>query len=166
MPRALVVAPLLGAGAAAAFLPSTWALDGLAREGQLGPGFWPRLALIGLGLACAAKAWEAWRDRPRSGPGTETTRLAAGPLATSIALVVGYVALAPILGFPLATGAFIALFARLAGLRSWKALAANVLLGTVGLLYVFVKVVYLPLPKGDGPFEAMTLALYRALRLF
>ncbi|MBI2157056.1 MAG: tripartite tricarboxylate transporter TctB family protein, partial [Candidatus Rokubacteria bacterium] len=31
---------------------------------------------------------------------------------------------------------------------------------------LFVKLVYLPLPKGDGPFEAVTLALYRALRLY
>jgi hypothetical protein len=36
----------------------------------------------------------------------------------------------------------------------------------VGLLYLFVKVVYLPLPKGDGPFEMLTLWLYRALRIF
>jgi len=26
--------------------------------------------------------------------------------------------------------------------------------------------VYLPLPKGDGPFEGFTLALYRALGIF
>jgi hypothetical protein len=45
-------------------------------------------------------------------------------------------------------------------------LAANALGGTVALLYLFVKVVYLPLPKGTGPFETVTLALYRALRLF
>ena len=51
-------------------------------------------------------------------------------------------------------------------MRSWLALVASVTLGTTGLLYVFVKVVYLPLPKGEGPFEALTLALYRALRLF
>jgi hypothetical protein len=29
-----------------------------------------------------------------------------------------------------------------------------------------VKLVYLPLPKGAGPFETLTLALYRTLRLF
>ena len=41
-----------------------------------------------------------------------------------------------------------------AGTRSLAALAATVVLGTLGLLYLFVKLVYLPLPKGDGPFEA------------
>jgi hypothetical protein len=39
-------------------------------------------------------------------------------------------------------------------------------LGTVGLLYLFVKLVYLPLPKGDGPLEVVTLGLYRVLRIF
>jgi hypothetical protein len=36
----------------------------------------------------------------------------------------------------------------------------------VGLLHLVVRLVYLPLPKGDGPFETLTLALYRALRIF
>jgi hypothetical protein len=38
--------------------------------------------------------------------------------------------------------------------------------GTVILLYVFVKLVYLPLPKGAGPLEGLTIALYRALGIF
>jgi hypothetical protein len=45
-------------------------------------------------------------------------------------------------------------------------IAGNVVVGTVLLLYVFIKFVYLPLPKGDGLFESFTLALYRALYLF
>jgi putative tricarboxylic transport membrane protein len=79
---------------------------------------------------------------------------------------VAYAALAPVLGFPLTTLAFIAAFMTLAGARSAAGLAAGAVLGTVLLVYVFVKAVYLPLPKGDGPFEALTLALYRALRIF
>jgi len=53
-----VAAPLLGVVLAAVLFPGTWSLDGMAREGQLGPGFWPRLALLGLALACAAKGLE------------------------------------------------------------------------------------------------------------
>ena len=70
------------------------------------------------------------------------------------------------LGFALASALFVAAFLGLCGMRSLPAIAANVVIGTIGLLYLFVKVVYLPLPKGDGPFEALTLVLYRALRLF
>ena len=76
------------------------------------------------------------------------------------------VALTPVLGFPLTTAAFIAAFMALAGGRSRVGLGASAVVGTVGLIYVFVKIVYLPLPKGDGPFETLTIALYRALRVF
>ena len=34
------------------------------------------------------------------------------------------------------------------------------------VLYVFVKVVYLPLPKGVGIFEELTVTLYRLLGIF
>jgi hypothetical protein len=54
----------------------------------------------------------------------------------------------------------------LCGARSVATIAASVVLGTVGLLLLFVRLVYLPLPKGNGPFEALTLALYRTLHLF
>lgn len=161
-----VAAPLLGLVLAAALWPATRSLSDLAREGALGPGFWPRLSLLGLALACLAKAVEEWRRarawawRPAPPP------IAPGRLAGGIALIVAYAALAPVLGFPLTTAAFIVAFMALAGLRSWAGLAASAAIGTVALVYVFVKAVYLPLPKGDGPFEALTLALYRALGIF
>jgi putative tricarboxylic transport membrane protein len=72
----------------------------------------------------------------------------------------------PRVGFPLATAGFVAGFMGLAGARSVAGIAAASLLGTVALLLVFVGAVYLPLPKGDGPFEALTIGLYRALGLF
>jgi putative tricarboxylic transport membrane protein len=135
----------------------------------LGPGFWPRVALVGLGLACLAKFVEEWR---RGLAGTAVVARAApapisrGKLATGIALIVGYVLLTPSLGFPLVTALFIAAFMALCGARSVATIAASVVLGTVGLLLLFVRLVYLPLPKGNGPFEALTLALYRTLHLF
>ena len=160
-------APLLGVALALALLPWTWGLDVMARG--LGPGFWPRLALAGLALACVAKFVEEWR-RTRAdvvaGAGAGPAPISCGKLAAGIALILGYVLLTPPAGFALVTGLFIAAFMMLCGARSTLAVAANVVIGTVGLLYAFVRLVYLPLPKGDGPFEALTLALYRALRLF
>jgi hypothetical protein len=61
---------------------------------------------------------------------------------------------------------FIAGFMVLAGATSPLLVAANTVLGAVGLLYLFVKVVYLPLPKGAGALESATVALYRALGIF
>jgi putative tricarboxylic transport membrane protein len=157
-------APLLGMIVAAALYPATRSLDDVAREGSLGPGFWPRLALLGLALACAAKTMEEWRAAARAG--TEREPISVATLAAGIALIVVYAALTPVLGFPLTTAAFIVAFMALAGMRSPAGLGASAVIGTVGLIYVFVKVVYLPLPKGDGPFEALTIALYRILRVF
>ena len=164
MSRARAAAPLLGVIVAAALYPATRSLDGIAREGSLGPGFWPRLALLGLALACAAKAVQEWRGAALHDGDREP--ISGMTLAAGIALIVLYAALTPVLGFPITTAAFIVAFMRLAGLRSRAGLAASAVAGTVGLIYIFVKVVYLPLPKGDGPFETLTIAFYRALRVF
>jgi putative tricarboxylic transport membrane protein len=160
--------PALGAVLAIALLPGSFGLDSVAREAQLGPGFWPRLALIGLALACVAKGVEEWRRAPARGDGAGRSRapMSRPVLGAAVALMVGYVALAPVLGFALTTALFAAAFLALGGTRSRATLAACAVGGTVALLFLFVKFVYLPLPKGDGPFETLTLALYRALRIF
>ncbi len=169
MPPLRLIAPLGGVALAVALYPGTWGLDALAR-GQLGPGFWPRMALIGLAGACAAKFVEEWRRARRAGviaaEAAEPAPIARAKLVAGIVSILLYALLAPWLGFALATAVFVAAFLVLCGMRALPAIVANVVIGTIGLLYLFVKVVYLPLPKGDGPFEALTLVLYRALRLF
>ena len=100
-------------------------------------------------------------SRPGALPRVSTSRLALG-----MACILAYVIAAPRLGFPLATAAFIVAFMVVAGARRAPGIAATALLGTVILLYTFIKLVYLPFPKGDGPFERVTLALYRALGIF
>jgi hypothetical protein len=162
-----VAAPLLGLLLAAGLFVQAADLDAVAAPGQLGPGFWPRLALAGLGLACLVRLVQAGRSGgPRAGPGEPGPALARGVLALAIAAVLGYVAVLPLAGFPLATAGFVVAFMALGGARSPTGVAASAVAGTVLLLYVFVKLVYLPLPKGDGPFETLTVALYRALRIF
>lgn len=167
---ARVVAPLAGVALAVGLVLASRGLDEVAREGQLGPGFWPRLVLAGLGLACLLKALGDWRrgtPDPAAGAAMEpASEISRARLAAGIALIVLYVLAAPWLGFMLATTAFIAAFMALAGARSPLAITANAVAGTAILLYAFVRVVYLPLPKGEGVFETLTLAVYRALRIF
>jgi putative tricarboxylic transport membrane protein len=159
-------APLVGLGLALVLLAATRGLDAVARAGQLGPGFWPRLVLVGLAVACLLKAVGEWRTG--RGPDATAAREAidAGRLALGIALIVLYVLVTPWTGFAMATVAFVAAFMTLAGARSPLSIAAHALLGTVILLYAFVRVVYLPLPKGEGAFETLTLLVYRVLRIF
>jgi putative tricarboxylic transport membrane protein len=165
-----VAAPLAGLVLAGGLFLGARGLDEIAREGQLGPGFWPRLVLAGLGLACLLKALSEWRRAtPSLGLGTETEsagEISRARLAIGILLIVLYVLAAPWTGFMLATAAFIAAFMVLAGARSPVAIAAHAVVGTVVLLYTFVRIVYLPLPKGEGALETLTLAVYRALRIF
>jgi hypothetical protein len=159
-------APLLGVVIALALLVASRGLDTVSAPGQLGPSFWPRLVLAGLVLACLAKAWEEARRSVRDAGEADAPPLARVRLAAAIALIVLYVVLTPLLGFLLATATFIAAFLALCGARAPLVLAANAVAGTVLLLYLFVKLVYLPLPKGAGPFEPFTLAVYRALAIF
>ena len=134
--------------------------------GQLGPDFWPRLVLVGLMAACALKLLEVRRARPAETAEAPSPPLSRWKLAGGIALVLGYTALAPLLGFPLTNFLFLLAFMRLAGTRRLLPLLAVSVLGTLTLLYLFVKVVYLPLPKGAGVIEDLTVLLYRLLGIF
>lgn len=164
-----VAAPLGGVAVAAALFVATRGLDDVAQGGQLGPAFWPRLALIGLTLACAAKAMEEWR-RPEVGPTLDDAappaEVSRGRLLVAVILLFLYVVVMPLVGFMLATAVFAVAFMWHAGARSIVGVVTATVLVTVGLLYVFVRVVYLPLPKGQGPFEGITIAVYRLLGIF
>ncbi len=134
--------------------------------GQLGPDFWPRLVLVGLMGACALKILEVARVREPRGEQGPSLPLSLPKLAMGISLILGYTLLAPLLGFPLTNLLFLLAFMRLAGTRRPLTLFAIALLGTVALLYTFVKFVYLPLPKGAGILEDFTISLYRLLGIF
>jgi putative tricarboxylic transport membrane protein len=170
-----MVAPALGVIASCLLLLATGGLDQGVPGGRLGPAFWPRLVLACLAGTCFVRLAGALRGRSTTATAGPDTTVAApdgpGPiswarLGAAMALILLYVLATPVTGFPLATAGFVAGFMWVSGARSAAGIAASAALGTVGLLYLFVKAVYLPLPKGDGPFEAVTLALYRLLRIF
>lgn len=172
--------------------------------GQLGPSFWPRLALVGLGLSCLVKLIEIWRAPGAhllggpAGPAPGAAAATAQPaeparaplpqtagspdlaaalddarpvvdwrkLGFAILLLGLYVAASPVIGFALANTLFLATFMWLGGLRRPLPVGVLAVGVTVGLLYLFVKIVYLPLPRGAGSFLDLTLALYRVLGLY
>lgn len=82
-----------------------------------------------------------------------------------IAVVVGAVAAMDLIGFLLANLIFLLLFMHIAGVKKKIPLFLISGLGTIFLLYLFVKVVYLPLPKGYWFFDDLTIFLYRVLQI-
>jgi hypothetical protein len=135
--------------------------------GQLGPDFWPRLALAGLALSSAIKAVQRWRETGQAAVEREVAPdVDLVTLAGATALLFAYVASVPYVGFAFGTVLFLALFMAVGGLRRPIPLLATAVGASLVLLVVFVKVVYLPLPRGTGPFADATLALYRVLGLF
>ena len=70
------------------------------------------------------------------------------------------------LGFPLATIGIIAYWLLICGDRGPLRIVLTCLIGTGSILVVFVKIGYLALPKGVGPFHDLTVWLFHTLHLF
>jgi len=135
-----------------------------APPGQLGAGFWPKMCLVGIILAAGFKGFELFRCRGESGgEGGACKEMDNFKLALMMLLLVLVVPAIGFVGFPIASVLFFGAFLWLAGARKLITLFLTSVLGTISLLYIFVKVVYLPLPKGEWFFENITLLIYRAL---
>jgi putative tricarboxylic transport membrane protein len=156
-------------------------IDAPGSGGRLGPDAWPKFIIVVLGALCvyeivkrlvvgtsftvtglvpqtnkddAAEAVTATPDAPTDHHG----KLFAG-----IALVAGYVLGVSSLGFFIGTAAFLAAFTWIGGWRRPLALAFISLAGAFVLLVVFMRVAYVSLPLGIGPFEAVSLALLKSI---
>lgn len=135
-----------------------------APPGQLGAGFWPKMCLTGIFLAAGLKAFELFRSRGESGvEGGACKDMDNFKLYLMMLLLVLAVLGIGFVGFPIASVLFFGAFLWLAGARKLITLFLTSVLGTISLIYIFVKVVYLPLPKGEWFFENLTLLIYRAL---
>lgn len=135
-----------------------------APPGQLGAGFWPKMCIIGILLAAVLKAGELFRSIGKAEEeGGACKDMDTRKLVLMMLLIVVVVPAISFVGFPIATALFIGSFLWLAGARRLVVLFLTSIIGTVCMIYIFVKVVYLPLPKGDFFFEDITLAIYRAL---
>lgn len=140
------------------------------RPGQIGPDFWPKLCLALAALTCV---YEIGRVLLHKGESTEVSGIAealdhdqleaqAEPktfilcLACGAGLTVAYAVLVPVLGFVLATFIYLAAFMYLGRYRNHLVIWAASLLGTLTFAAVFLKVVYVSLPRGQEPFAQVT----------
>lgn len=145
---------------------------------RIGPDFWPRAILGLLAAVCVyeiAKSFLAAEARSTGGMLQHFLDQATGAegegapppsfarLALAVAATLGYVLLVPVLGFFLATAAYLAGFIALGGYRRWGVVAACSLGGSLATVVVFMKVVYVSLPLGMGPFRLLSIGLLQVL---
>jgi putative tricarboxylic transport membrane protein len=144
---------------------------GRRQPGELGPGFWPRVAALGLAVTLLVRIVQTVRAHRRpvvrvvrdfDDVDGEPETVYWRSVAIAIALAVGYVWATMFVGFLFATMAFLAAFAWLGGQRRWYTPLVAVV-GALVLAYVFVGVVYVSVPTGVGVFDALTVAIYRLL---
>ncbi len=148
------------------------------RPGALGPDVWPKAVLAGAIVVCVWQIAAAIlsradagaapgllagmiaADEPASETGRHPLRVAAGMALTAL-----YVLLVTPLGFVLATSAYLALFLALSGYPRHGVTVLVSVLGTLVLMFVFMKLVYVSLPLGQGPFAGVMLFLMQLMAI-
>lgn len=139
------------------------------RPGALGPDFWPKAALLLIGVTCVyeigkvlllgsaadarglAGALDAEEEEGEDEGPRHTGLLVAGS-----ALTIAYGLLIPWIGFPLATFAYLAAFMYVGRYRAHAVIWLSAALGTTVFCTLFLKVVYVSLPRGAPPFDGIT----------
>jgi Tripartite tricarboxylate transporter TctB family len=145
----------------------------LAGDSLVGPGTWPRVMLLGIAccsalllLRSALLYVEARRDPPVPATATAIEEFDNRKAALGISFLILYVAAMPLIGFALSTALFFLVWLPFGGVRRPRLVASIAVIGTVALLYTFVKLTTLPLDRGVGVFDSFTVSLYRLLAIY
>jgi hypothetical protein len=144
-----------------------------AKPGNLGPDFWPKLLL---GLTMVACLYEIIKTAVflKIAPPTEAAEEPAakaeskkkaypGLLVIGIVMTVAYAYFVTTLGFIICTFLYFALFMIVGRYRKPWAIMANSVVGTLVLVVIFMKIVYVSLPLGQEPFSGVTFFVLRML---
>ena len=159
-------------GVAAFLLYRAQHFEFTAPADQVGPDSWPKLILY---MIMATSAFEGARrlltaSRPRSGAVVPTVEspFEREPadmrvVLTCVAASLVYLTLFEIVGFFVDTVVFVLGLIWIGGFRRfWTALAISIVT-TLLFMLVFLRVIYVALPIGTGPFEWLSTSLMRLL---
>lgn len=154
------------------------------RPGELGPDVWPRAVLVLLIVVCGVQLVAGLLPLRRVESGADDGDETIAPIAVTedeggaaeasaprypwllysgIALTILYVLGMGILGFFLATVLYLALFMLAGRYRRYGVIAATSTIGSLAFVYVFMKIVYVSLPLGTGPFQQLSVAVLAAM---
>lgn len=154
-------------------------IDYSARPGTLGPDFWPKVVLGVLIVVClseivaklflsndgapAGVLQDLMRDAGPDAAEEQPEGRYTGRLILGLAAAVLYVPAVDWLGFFLATWAFIIVFLRAGGYRRLGMAALIGGVTSLAFMFIFMKLVYVSLPLGRGPFQPLSVMLLQAL---
>ncbi len=167
-------------------------IDTRGAEGgrRIGPDFWPKVVIVLMALLSAyeivkrlvvrtdftaqglvgelehiapAASSAPAADPPSSSSEAPAEREYPGRLFAGIALVAGFALAVDWLGFFLSTAVFLAAFMLLGGYRRPVLACLLGFAGSLLLIVVFMRVAYISLPLGSGPFRSLSLGLLRLL---
>jgi putative tricarboxylic transport membrane protein len=152
-------------------------------DGRLGADLWPKTILI---LAIATCLWEIARKIgvgvarnhrirknglddtsliPRAKPTNDAPEVGHFVPWIGIALTATYVFAFPWLGYFLATFLYVTAFVYLGNYRRVLVAAGIGLVASLAFMFLFMRVVYVSLPIGVGPFGQISALLMRAMRI-
>ena len=143
---------------------------------RIGPDFWPKIIIgamaalciyeIGkrliVGVARDARGLTEGLNRPPDVNAEQTVPEAPvdnRKLAAGLALIAGFVFSVVYLGFFVATALFLGLFSWVGGYRRALPVTIISVLGAFILLVIFMRVAYVSLPLGVGPFHSLSVLL-------
>lgn len=170
------------AGLIASLVLAIWFVAPPGRETAVGndiagPLTWPRTML--LGIACCAAVLllrntisivVKKRREPLHDGGASVADAADEfdnrKALIGVAILILYVGAIPLIGFALATAGFLVTWQLFGGVRRKRVVISVSLLGTAAILYTFVKLTTLPLNRGIGVFDSLTVGLYRLLGIY
>lgn len=138
----------------------------------LGPAAWPNAMLYSLTFfALIWIAIDLWASRkadrkPLLQAPVEEEKYNFGKALVGLLMILAYGWILAKVGFALATAAFIALWCLYGGLRNWKIVVPISLVGTIGLLWLFMGIALMPLPRGQGLFDVFSIRLLQAIGIY
>lgn len=150
-----------------------------AQPGQIGPTFWPRMAILMMAIAALVEiarnllASDAVDHVQGIGKalGTDGEESVAEPhfpwlLLGGFALTLGFAVIVTTLGFLLSTFLYLVAFMYLGRYRNHVVIWSSALIGTLIFAAIFLKLVYVSLPRGVSPFDRLTQSVVDLLSLF
>lgn len=132
---------------------------GHGRQGEIGSGLWPLLALsacLGLSVLQVYLSWKSSRKTRSSSRAARGERPRKKELILAVVVFGIYLIAIPWLGFFLATFLFVPSVAWALGERRFRVLALGAIVVTGAILALFGWFISIPFPRGVGLFESLS----------